>query len=137
MDNLPHLIVIAFTFIKPPLLSPLPLFIFLPLTPLFLHSLSSFFSALVVFILKAWLHPSSLCPTYCRFPVVLYLPSGLSCSASFLQPAGVNGKIMVTASHKSTQLENITIRVSLSFPPSSALFCALHLCSRRERGRER
>lgn len=41
---------------------------------------------------------------------------------------------MVTASHKSSQLKNITIRAS--FPPSSAVFCALHLCSRRQPGRE-
>lgn len=57
MDNLPHLIVIAFTFIKPLL----PLFIFLPLTPFILYSL-----VLVVFILKAW-----LVTTYCMFPVAL------------------------------------------------------------------
>lgn len=41
---------------------------------------------------------------------------------------------MVTASHKSSQLKNITIRAS--FPPSSAVFFALHLCSRRQPGRE-
>lgn len=62
MDNLPHLIVIAFTFIKLPLLS------LLCLSLSFSHSLSAIaLSALLVFILKAWLRSSSSCalPTVC------------------------------------------------------------------------
>lgn len=76
------------------------------------------------------------------FSLFFLLPYSLSylwLELSSLVPAasGVNGKIMVTPSHKSTQLKNITISVSLSFPPSSVVFHALHLYSEWERGNVR
>lgn len=125
MDNLPHLTVIDFTFIKPSLLalSSSHTFLYFSFSPIFLR--------LDCPCAESPTESPSLCPTCCTFSVTLAFPfslfrsplSSLRLEMSTLVPAasGVNGKIMVTASYKSTQLKNIAIRVSSSFPPSSVL----------------